>query len=478
MSELNNKKKNSFLFVIVYLILAIIITVTAIIFYKINGIGIVEYFSKDKENVKNNVENEKTNTIISQDDNIKRISLTDKYKLNNLKIEEIEYYEGEEYYSAGYGRKKLSVNYPKISGLKDKTIEENINKEIEDKTKNLLSQEEMNDNEIAFINLNAYVMGNFNDVISIYIDKYIDYVDNEKEDYMATISLNYRLDNGEKISFEDLFTKDASVKSILSQTAYNTISMETSIDYETNFYSEQNDEEIYDPSKVDYSNVEDKVFKILNEYNQTDEKNFYFSNYYIYLSTEYAQIEIPMVDYYNYINIYNLVPQGESLYEKGDTKSEIYVFGEDYSKTFEYDGKISDYIYLTIFNYDKLTLTSMEENEEIPEDLNEFATKNSKIYQDNLDDLKDLIIKTEKGNSAFYNINSFFYDENDRLTFNCQKVNLDKENFEENVKEVYATGARNRGEGEQNFSLKDIDDCEYFYIVNKNGKFEIEKYDN
>ena len=83
MSELNNKKDKIFLVVLIDLIMAILITTFAIIFHQKNGIGIIEYFSK--ENSLKNYEN--NNEVIEETsekeeidfNDIKRVNLSDTF---------------------------------------------------------------------------------------------------------------------------------------------------------------------------------------------------------------------------------------------------------------------------------------------------------------------------------------------------------------------------------------------------------------
>ena len=78
------------LLVLIYLIMAILITTFAIIFHQKNGIGIIEYFSK--ENSLKNYEN--NNEVIEETsekeeidfNDIKRVNLSDTFKYNNLDI--------------------------------------------------------------------------------------------------------------------------------------------------------------------------------------------------------------------------------------------------------------------------------------------------------------------------------------------------------------------------------------------------------
>ena len=180
-----------------------------------------------------------------------------------------------------------------------------------------------------------------------------------------------------------------------------------------------------------------------------------------------------MVDYFNYINIFNLVPTKTSLFKDGDLESNPYVFGLDYSDGFEYEGKISNNIYLTVYNFYKMVMKEAEDEEEY-KNLQEI----SKIYQDNLDKIIECIKENEKDSKkgAFYNISSY-YEYNDILYFDCQKVEVEPQNFDDNIIEIFAEATRHNLEGEIVFSLTEIDQYEYFKLLYNDDKFIVEEYD-
>lgn len=467
MSESNKRKNITIKLVVLYFILAVACTCFAIIFHKINGVGIIEYFSKSENDVENIIKNE---TVIEEKnfEDIKRVDLSDTYKKNNLEEKTLNYRYGDSYDLEGNYQNKVEIEYTQISGLKDKEIENKINKKIEETCKSFISSSEENDDEIRNINIYTYVWGNFSNVISIYISKYVDYMDFEKDSEYYVDTLNLKLDTGEEISFDELFTPDASFKSIITQSAYNSICKKVNLEH----YDHIEVIDDYENSKVNYSTVENTVYKILNEFNKDEEKKFYFTNFSIYLITDFENIEISMLNFYKYINIFNLVTPSESLYENGDTDADIYVFGEDFSKGFEFEGKISNYIYLTIYNYDKNYLTDDVENE----------YESFQIYEENIDKIKDFIVKYENSlntnKGAFYNINSCYYGENNSLTFNCERLKIEKRNFEDNIKKVYEEASRAIMEAELIFCIGGIDEAESFMIVDKDGEFIVEKYED
>ena len=88
--KIKTKKKKNFLIkiVFIYALIATIVTVGSIMLYKKTGKSILDYYTLEK-----NIE--ETEITVNEENNdepkeIVRSKLTDKYYLNNLKIEEIE----------------------------------------------------------------------------------------------------------------------------------------------------------------------------------------------------------------------------------------------------------------------------------------------------------------------------------------------------------------------------------------------------
>lgn len=485
MSELS-KKNNVVIFVVIYFILAMIYTAFSILFYKTNGVSFIEYFFKkedidSQEIVVDVIENKSTTS--KENEKIKRISLTDMYKKNNLKIEEIYYEYGDEYIDEYNSRKKVIMSYIQISGLKNKEIEEKINKEIEEKSKGLVTSQEINNNQISYINVYAYCWNrsSFSNLLSITLVKDVEYKNYEKETQYYTDSLNYRLDTGEEIAFEELFTPDASLKNIVAQSAYFLICKNLKNEFDDEKYMAIEKGEIsydeLDSLVVDYSEVENITSKIMNEFNSSEEKKFNFTYNKIILMTSYGDVEILMPNFYEYINLFNIVTSDESLYENGDTEESAYVFGLDYSKGFEYKGEISNYIYLTLYNY---YLKYEQDIEYEDADVHKQMQLTSKIYQEELEKIKECIVKYERGKNKayFYNIEDYYDDENDNLVFIGQKVEVEKKNFKDNVEKVYAEASRKSFEPDSIFSLGGIENSESFILVEKDGEYIIEEDQN
>lgn len=508
MSELNKKSYNKLLkFVVIYVFLIIIVTMLAMFLYSKYNIeidlskylgksGLVENEIDEGKVVSeiNTTESEILENKIAKEENydysnIKRTTYLDKYYLNNLKKEDkkIKLEDIDKYKSKKIPKNKVSIEYFEINGLKNKDIENKINKEIEDRVKEIILDEEIYDKNIKHIRISASLEyhGNenvgFADLLSISLQKNIEYINSEKEydfDYKYYGNLNFRLDTGEKLKLEDLFTKDASIKNILAQSIYNQLAFEYGLNPETgdgNF------------DDVDYGKIENDVFNIINEFNSQKEKIFTFGITYINIIVDDIMYSISTADYKDYINLYNIVNTEESLYENGNNEKVNYAFGEPYPSSFEYFGKISDNIYLSVFNVNKIYGNFFEQPY--------FGSESCYEYTDKLINNIDEIIyairnddKNDDNKGYIYNI-SYYNNKNDmRLienfegtVFEAQKLEIDLENFDENAQMAYSTNCRQPTGGEYTYNLVNlIYSGKYDWIyelaicdINNDGKLEV-----
>lgn len=295
-NSINNEKKKMspekavVIFLIIFLGLSVLVT-AGFIYYK----NEIEYIGTNN-NVNKNTEIVKENYGL--------VSLNETYDVNDIRDSTII----EEYgsnYNEGMGS-KITITYSQISGLKDLNIQTKINEKIKRETEALYEYSFLNDENIEDVIIQCHVMANFSNVISVHLSRGISYTNGQEYNYVDK-GLNYNLATGEEIPFEKMFTADANIKAILSQVAYEAVSYE----YITNF------EELYvDLDTVDYSNIEDKVFKILRNYTNSGIQEFYFDNSNIYIVDEdiYSFLTIKMEDFYNQIAIYNRYKAYNNLY--------------------------------------------------------------------------------------------------------------------------------------------------------------------
>ena len=448
MLELNKKEKGNINFIILVLVL-----------YSIIALGVTFYLISIKNNKKDlsvNIKQEDIKENIKETldySKIERISLTDKYYINNIKIENKEEYAGDIIsYSEDIPQYKVSITYPEISGLSNKKIEEKINTEIKNQIEILKDNAEILDSEINNMYISGDVMANFADVLSISIYK-SNFLKNNDVTFKY-IGLNFRLDTGEKLEFKDLFTEDASVKSIIARAAYKSLAFQYAV--------EQEDFDMYrNMDEFDYSEVENCVYKFMNSYNQNSHIEYYFNEALIYLYQNDSFITVDMIDFYEYINIYNIVKQNRSLYSNGNKEKINYVFGMPLFENYEYFDKISDNIFLSIYNGYK----SSEDTT-----YNEMYTE----YIKNYDKYKNRIVSSikdyerENKNAVIYNIKYIDVnsEENHLLRAVAEKIEID--DLDKNLDEIYAKASR--GDGMDGISFYNLNEEYKTYNVSINEK--------
>lgn len=160
---------------------------------------------------------------VSEEPKEKTIDLYGTYDENDLIIENVD----EKIEVVGG---LLSRRIPKIRGLKDKSIETKINTDIKNRILERIAQIQEKED---IININYTSLdsecANFSNVISICWR--MDYQTINGSDY-EYIYFNYELINGERLKFEDLFTEDADIHSILRQMFYRNISKDYGGEYD------------------------------------------------------------------------------------------------------------------------------------------------------------------------------------------------------------------------------------------------------
>lgn len=465
MSESNKKKRkiNSIvLFLFIYAIIAICVT-----FYLI-------YEKNDGK-----IDNQVLSGVINKNEedekfdynNIQRINLTDKYYVNNIKIEVKEKNLGEIVTESNsytnMPRYKVEMRFPKISGLMDEKVQNQINSDIEKKIDNFIKKEELNNENIDTINISADINGNFSDVLSVGIYKTTFFKNEEYES--EYIGANFRLDTGEEIKFSDLFTEDASIKNIIAQSAYNNLGFEYGV------YSNENIDSLEgNMDKIDYSKVENDVYRLVSKYNRNPEIEFYFTyNTILAMIDSKSMVSIKMNDFYEYMNIYNLVFTKESLYTEGDNEKVNYVFGAPIFEGYRYFDKISDKTFLGIYN---ASAAYIDENI-----YDESYEETEKVIKKYTDKIIDGIKEKEENNpkAQIYNITFLHITEDGTLNATAEKVEVDKKELDGKIEEVFSKASRQTA-GEAIIYLLGLYEEYDVYnveITEKNGKLEFKQTD-
>lgn len=294
------------IFLIVFTIIAVGITIAAIIVTNNKNYGKV---------IENKTE------IVSDGLGVK--SLTEKYNENDLKIIKINEGKGSRVPTTEWdtNTNKIIIDYIQIDGLKNSSIEAEINEEIKNVVYGLFSEEDLNNSQIDYIDIYTYESANFVNTLSINISKMTKFM-NSDYNYSEPVYLNFDLTTGNKVKFTDLFTKDASIRNILSQSIYDALITKYVI--ETDLTT--------DARNTDLSHVEDENIKILNKcISNIDNLNFGYNSESIRISIEDIGIEIPMEEFYESIAIYNRFLTEESIFDnKYEGVKNLFVFTDIY----------------------------------------------------------------------------------------------------------------------------------------------------
>ena len=252
-----------------------------------------------------------------KENDVPGIDLKGTYNQNDLVIEE-----------ASVTKENVEIRYFQISGLKNKDIENKINKEIEHTALNWYKEEIKNFGEVINVYVSMWKAANFANTISFDITYTAKINDNDDGFYQGTKGLNYDLNTGEKITVDKIFTSDAPIENILRKSAYYS------------FVSGKIEDNLAGDLIVsDYGDIEDEIVKIINTYKNGKITEFYYTPQRIFLMyTKDKMLTIEMKDFSEYIAIYNRYLSKESLYEKNDIGiKNIYTLADRYSDIYYYN---------------------------------------------------------------------------------------------------------------------------------------------
>ena len=482
MSESNkNKKSGLIILIIIYLIVAVLVTIYLISFYNKNNISAVEYY-KNKILGKEVQEIESPISFLHNDD-IDRVSLDDRYSFNNIEFNEIRddsdeiVYESEE---SDYKEHFREISYYQIDGLKNKKVQSKINKDIEYTISSLKNEAEEvvnNGNDIYSYSINSYIMGNFNDILSIEIYRTIRYNNTDKtpdeygniEDYIyeyETRYLNYRLDTGNYISFKDCFTKDASIKNILIQNYYVSKVKDYSYRSDNDLDHEEEDLDYYgiNMDYKDYSGIEDDLLKFALDYEKNkDEIKFYFSECYIVYSEDDYIFSIDMLENYEYIDLGKKYISTNSLYEKGNLDKINFIYCNSIDEHYAFFDKVKNNKFLALIDSDtpwkpQYVINTVTDTY-IEEDDIDYEKKELMINK-----LKEYIKQeeSEKNKGYIYSVTMYReYDDtigglSNNYEFDVEKIEIENDNFDKNIQDIYYKIFNNIEEGYTGFKNLDV----------------------
>ena len=245
---------------------------------------------------------EKYGEIVKEDstqavDGVLGIDLRGTYNQNDLIVEEKK-----------VSKEKVEIRYFQINGLKNKKVENKINKEIEKIALNCYQEEIKDLNEVINISVSMRQASSFANTISfelIYVAK-ID--DNDDGWYQGFKGINYDLTTGAKINFKDIFTSNASIENILRNSSYYGLLTNRT---ENNLIGQL--------IISDYGDIENEIALINNTYKKGKITEFYFTPSEIHVFYEKDKsFKIKMEDYAEYIALYNRYITKESIFEKSN----------------------------------------------------------------------------------------------------------------------------------------------------------------
>lgn len=253
---------------------------------------------------------------------------------------------------------KVEIRYYQISGLKNKGVENKINKEIEQLALNCYKDKIKNLNEVVNIQISMWEASNFADTISFELSYYAK-IDNDDDDFYQGIQgLNYDLNTGEKITIDKVFTSDAPIENVLRKSAYYSL-------------IENHVEESLagDLTVLDYGNIEDDIAEIIYAYKSGKITEFYYTPREIYMFHDDRTITIDMKDYSEYIAIYNRYLSKESLYENDNIGiKNIYTLARRYKDVFYYENYQNENNYFIDISIDFQSAESDEFAKKIVDD--------------------------------------------------------------------------------------------------------------
>lgn len=213
-------------------------------------------------------------TLVTKDGN-KNENSNNLNNESNLLVDEKYYYEGLNYtvtkeyihqigffydYSRNLEGKKIDVSYSKVEGLKDKSLQDKINKLLEKTATDMYVPENVQDNTVLYDHIyNCTDVYIFNNVLStIFCKEFCDVEGNVSYEYK---SVNINLKAFEPFNFADIFTSTTDTSTLIPQDAKMK-------------YDSENFAFAISP-KLIYIPLDDGKFKYINLYENKDKVAIY-----------------------------------------------------------------------------------------------------------------------------------------------------------------------------------------------------------
>ena len=308
----------------------------------------------------------------------------------------------------------LSFEANMLSGLKDKTIEKKINTEI---------------NKDRMSGGVSYDVTNYSNVLSI--------VHNDSNGKHVRFS-NFRLDTGERLKFEEIFTSDANIVQFLATGIYETLAFNSCPNYGFGRSCSEKD-----TAKINYEAIEEETFRLVNYYKMNGIKEFGIDHGYVYFKIDNSTwFRTYIGDYYKDVALYNRFKSKTDIYEKSiNVEKYDTVFGRSYWLYMH--KKLSDNLYIEAYGDALNSETNANLNNTIAK-VKSMASKNSNkayylvfnnVFGDNWvtinlfeadrnyfdENIQGFIIKSYKhiNNSAPTDVSDYFKDNK-----NFKKINI------------------------------------------------------
>lgn len=350
--------KAKVIFVSIFSIICILIT-TILILYK----------NIEIEDNGFNTNGKNTETKIQKD--VEGINLKGTYNQNDLTLNKKK-----------ATREKVEISYLQIYGLKDKIIQDKINKELEQVALNFYKEQVTDLDKVINVSVNMSGYANFANTLSIEVAYAAKIDDNGDGFYQGRKGLNYDLTTGEKITVDKMFSSDAPIEEILRKSAYYSL-------IQTRTEDSLSGELIVS----DYGNIEDEIALFMNIYKSGKIKGFLYTPKTIEIwYNEDDTVNIDMEKYAEYIAIYNRYLTQETIFEVNNIGiKNLYTLTDRYGDIYYYSNYQNESNYFIDISIDfqsaetdefakKLAQEKIEEIEKEIKNIKQYASKNTSRF--------------------------------------------------------------------------------------------------
>jgi len=231
-----------------------------------------------------------SNTDVKKKDTAKGIDVDGTYDVNGIIYD----------YEKSTTSNGYSYTYPVISGLRDQSVEEDINKQITDKI-NKIAESTLFTSKAksnANANIKAEVVSNFANTISIKLTATM------TDTFSKNYGINFNLRNGARVRVADLFVGSAPEKNIVSGAAYKS--------FATKYVTEDG------ISNDFYNNIDSEILNFMMAFDSGKVAEFSYTPLSIELYKDGKTVKIDMTEHPEYFAIYSRFETDNDLYAYND----------------------------------------------------------------------------------------------------------------------------------------------------------------